>query len=171
MKHILKRTLHKAQAGVTLVEVLLVMGLLSIFLIALTTMISSTLDVQNQSQSTSTVTQDGRFILARLNYDVSRATAVTAPASLGSIGSSLTLTIGGVATTYALASGNLQLTDSSGTANLNGSETTISAVTFQRLGAPSGKDTIRASFTVTSKAQAKSGASVQSFTTTIGRRQ
>ena len=83
----------------------------------------------------------------------------------------MALTIGGVATTYALNGGNLQLTDGSGTATLNGSETSISALTFQRLGASGGKDTVRVSFTVTSKAQAKSGASVQTFTTTVGRRQ
>jgi prepilin-type N-terminal cleavage/methylation domain-containing protein len=171
MKYILKRTIHTAQAGVTLIEMLLVMGLMSIFLVLLTTMLSSTLDVQNQSQSTSMVMQDGRFILARLSYDVGRATAITAPAALGTSGSTLTMTIGGVATTYALNNGSLQLTDSAGSANLNGSETTISAVSFQRLGTTGGKETIRTSFVVTSKAQAKSGADTQTFTTTVGRRQ
>lgn len=153
------------QAGVTFVELLIVMALLGIFLVVLTTIFTTTLDVQSESESYSATVSDGRFIMARLNYDIARATAVTTPASLGSSAASLVMTVGGSTYTYALSGNNLQLTDSVGTANLN-SATQVSSLTFQRLGNSGGKDTIRYSFTLTSTAQQDSGSSVQTFTST-----
>jgi prepilin-type N-terminal cleavage/methylation domain-containing protein len=158
------------ESGFTLVELLLTMGLLSIFLLILTTIFTATLDTQTQSESYSAVSQDGRFVLARISYDVMRAATVTTPAALGGSGASLGLTIGSTAYTYALSGSTLQLTDGTGTANLTGGDVSMSALTFQRIGNSGGKDTIRVTFTLTSVATAHSGADVQTFTTTVGRR-
>ncbi|MGH7241214.1 MAG: PulJ/GspJ family protein [Candidatus Saccharimonadales bacterium] len=154
------------QKGVTLVEMLIVMGLLAVFLLIMTTIFTSTLDVQNQSNAYSATVSDGRFIMARLNYDIARASAVTTPASLGASGSSLVLTIGGNSYTYALSSSNLQLTDNLGAANLNGSGTAVSSLSFQRIGNTGGKDTIRYSFTLTSTTKHSGTADTQTFTST-----
>ena len=163
--------LHKiGQKGVTLVEMLVVMGLLAIFLLIMTTIFTSTLDVQNQSDAYSATTSDGRFIMARLNYDIARASAVTTPASLGASGSSLVLTVSGNTYTYALNGNNLQLTDNVGSANLNGSGTTISNLNFQPLGNPAGKDTIRYTFTLTSTTKHSGTPDSQTFTSTAERR-
>jgi prepilin-type N-terminal cleavage/methylation domain-containing protein len=152
------------QRGVTFVELLLVMGLLSIFLVILTTIFTSTLDVQNQTNSYSAVVSDGRFIMARLNYDIARASAVTTPASLGGSGSSLVMTINATTFTYAMSGNNLQLTDGTGSATLNGDGTTVSNLTFQRIGNSGGKDTIRYSFKLTSTTLHDATTDNQTFT-------
>jgi prepilin-type N-terminal cleavage/methylation domain-containing protein len=158
------------QRGVTLVEMLIVMALLSVFLLVIATIFTSTLDIQSQSSSYDAVMSDGRFIMARLDHDIALATAITTPASLGASGASLVMTIGGNTYTYALSSGNLQLTDNIGAANLNGSGTTVSSLTFQRIGNAGGKDTIRYSFTLTSIAKSTTGTTSQTFTSTTERR-
>ncbi len=147
------------------------MALMGIFLVIITDIVSATMDVQIESTATSAVSEDSRFLLARLDYDIGRATAITTPSSLGGSSASLVVTIGGVAHTYALSGGNLQLTNNNGTSNLNSNETTISGASFQRLGNSGGKETVRVSFTVTSTAQTDQGADSRSFTTTFGRRQ
>lgn len=157
-------------AGFTLVELLIVMGLMSGLMIILTDVAVSSLDVQNESSATASVTQDGRYMLARLSYDIQRASSVTTPASLGASSPSLVLVVSGVTHTYTLNGTDLQLTNSLGTNNLNSSESTISGFTVQRLGNVGGKDTIKLSFTVTSKGRDDQGQRTQAFTTTVGRR-
>jgi prepilin-type N-terminal cleavage/methylation domain-containing protein len=165
-----RRNNNHNNKGFTLIELLLAMALMTILMLVITDIISSIINAQSQSESVSSTTQDGRFIMSRLDYDVQRASAVTTPATLGGSGSNLAITIGGTAYTYALNSGNLQLTVGADTSNLNGSDTTISGLTFQRIGNVGGKDTVRMTFTVTSKITTKSGAESRTFTTTFGRR-
>lgn len=168
MRHI---PIYRArQHGFTLVEALVVMALLAGFLLLLTTLLTSAVDIQGSSESYSATMADGRFIMARLNYDIARATAITTPSSLGSSSSSLALTIGGSTYTYALSGGNLQLTDPNGSDNLNSSGTTVSAVSFEAVGNGGGKATVRYSFTLTSTVRHGSGNDVQTFTSTAGLR-
>src|SRR5690348_850783 len=93
------------QSGMTLVEVLVTMGLLSIFLVVIATLFTSSVDVQQRSRSYSTVTTDARVVMERLDYDIARASAVTTPTSLGDNGGSLSLTIDGNTYTYQLTDG------------------------------------------------------------------
>src|SRR5687768_16701793 len=95
------------QKGFTLVELLIVMGLFGILLTVVTDMFVSTLSLQTESAAHSSVSQDGRFILSRLSYDIERASSITTPASLGASGSTLSMVVGGVAYSYALAGSNL----------------------------------------------------------------
>ena len=161
---------HKTQTGFSLVELIIVMGLMTIFMVVLTDIVVAVGDTQTESDATSSVSEDGRFILARLSYDIQRASSITTPASLGGTSSSLALVIGGVTQTYAVSVGNLTLTNNLGTNNLNSSETTISALSVTRRGNTGGKDTITLSYTVTSQATQASGPEVKTYTTTVGRR-
>ena len=165
MKH---TTLH--QSGFTLIEAMVVMALLAMFLTMLTSLFVRAVDVQTKSEAYAATVGDGRFIMARLDYDIARASAVTVPASLGGSGSSLAITVNGSSYTYALSGGNLQLTDNVGTANLNSSGTRVSGLNFQRLGNTGGKDSIRYSFTLTSTAKHISGNDVRTYTSTTERR-
>lgn len=158
------------QTGFTLIEILVVMGILSTFLLILTTIMVESLDVQAQSESYSAVTQEGRYVMARLNYDIKRSSAITTPASLGGSGASLVMTVNSTTFTYAVSGNMLQLTDGSGTANLTDGDTVISGLNFQRIGNTGGKDTIRYTFTLTSNVTKVSGPEVQSFTATAERR-
>lgn len=158
------------QKGFTLIEFLIYMGIFSILLLVLTGVFVSMLEIKAESEATSSVTQDGRYIIEKLKYGFARASSVTTPASLGGSGSTLTFVADGITYTYALSSGNLQLTENTGTYTMNSSETTLSSITFQRIGNSGGKDTIKVTFIINSKTARKGGVESRTYTTVIGRR-
>src|SRR3990167_8822134 len=94
--------------GFTLIEIIIYMALLSIFLLTLTDIFVSILDVQLESDATSAVEQDGRFLLSRLAYDINRANAITIPGAIGSSSNSLEMTIAADTYTYTLSGSDLQ---------------------------------------------------------------
>lgn len=155
-------------SGFTVVEMLLYMGLLSGFLVVLTSIFLSALDVSSESQSFTRVEEDGRYILARLQYDIARSQAVTIPMTLGSSTNTLQMTIGGVGTTYSLSGTNLIITTGSGTNALNSFGSQVSGFTVVRLGNPGGKESVTVDVTVTSVTQRPSGPEVRSFRMTQG---
>lgn len=160
----------KFKKGFTLVEMLIYMGLLGILLIALTDLFVAILGVKLESESNSFIEQDGRYILARLSNDVSMASSISVPSSLGSSGSSLSLVINGSTYIYTISAGNLQMVDNIGTVNLNSSETSITNLNFQKIGNVGGKETVRMDLTLESKIERNTGKDTKSFKTTFGRR-
>lgn len=157
--------------GFTLVELIIVMGVTSILLVVMTDIFTTLAKVRTESEATSAVAQDGRFILARLEYDIKRATSITTPAALGNTANTLALVIGGVTYTYSISgSNNLQVVNNIGTNTLNGSDTTVSGLSVQKLGNSGGKETLQLNFSVTSKAVQSSGTLTKTYTTTVGRR-
>ena len=166
--------LRNSSKGFTLIEIILYMALLSIFLLTLTDIFVSILDVQLESDATSAVEQDGRFLLSRLAYDINRANAITTPGAIGSSSNSLEMTIAADTYTYTLSGSDLQLTVNFGTLNnLNGSETAVSNLSFQKIANSAvvgTKETIKINFTISSVTQRTQGPEVRNFQTTIGRR-
>ena len=162
--------MKRTTAGFTLIEAMIVMALLATFLTVLTSLFVKAVDVQSKTNAYSSVVGDGRFIMARLDYDIARASAVTTPVSLGGSGATLALTINSTTYTYALSGKNLQLTDGSGSVQLNSSGTSVSGLTFQRLGNVGGKDSIRYMFTLTSTTKHVSGSDIRTYTSTTERR-
>ena len=157
------------QHGYTLIELLIYMGIFSILIISLFQLFTSILDSQAESDTTASVSEDGKFLLSRLSYDIQQSSAITTPASIGSSGNSLQLTIAGINYTYTVNNGNLVLTNSlEANAPLNGYNTTVSNVSFTRLGNTTGKQVITLTFTLTSKTTRQSGPEVKTFQTTIG---
>jgi|SRR5579859_1628601 len=163
---------RKLSAGFTLIEMMIYMALLGFLMIAMTELFAGILDVRSESATTSAVEQDGRFLLSRFAYDIARASSVSTPASDGSSSSSLVLVIGGVNYTYSIANGNLQMVNDSGTNMLNSSETTVSNLTFLRVGntTSSGKTTVQVTFTVTSRGLENGRTQQKIFSTTTGLR-
>lgn len=166
-RHILK---YRLEQGFTLVEVIITMGLLSIFLVVLATIFTASVDVQDRSRGYSSVSSDGRYLLARLNYDIARASATTTPGSLGGNSGSLVLTIGGGTYTYSTSGSGLQLTTPAGSGMLTSGDDIISGLTFTRLGNSGGLETIRYSFTLTSKNTPARNTTSLTFTSTAERR-
>ncbi len=158
------------KSGFTLIELLLFMGIFSMLLVMITQIFVSTLDAQKDSESLSAVYQDGTYILSRITYDVSRSSAIAIPASLGQQTNSLQLTINSQTYTYSLNNNNLVITDDAGTDVLNGYDTTVSNLSFTRLGNTDGKNSIRLAFTATSKIQRPQGPEQLNFQTTVGTR-
>lgn len=157
----------------TIVELLIFMGVFSILIVLLTEIFTSALNLKLETESLSSVEEDGRYILAKLMSDISRAQAVTTPAASGGSGNTLVLTIGGIPYTYSLSAGNLILNDGSSN-NLNGFNTSVTAFTALHLGpGVSGRayeDSVRINFTVTSRVIKKNGAETNNYQTTIGLR-
>ena len=153
--------------GFTLVEIILYMTLVSIFILVLTDIFAAILNVRTESEATSSVEQDARFILARFAYDINRASAIPTPANLGDSNPTLTFTAGSTYT-YAISGIDLQLNGTS----LNSSETKVSSLSFKKMGnsGSGNKETISIQFTLTSKTQRPSGPQTKTFNTTIGRR-
>lgn len=163
----------KNNKGFTLIEMLLYMSLMSIFLIVLTDVLVSITSSKAESETYTATDQDGRFILARLTYDIARSSAITTPGAIGTTTNNLVLTIGPDTYAYSLVGENLQLAVNATPANnLNGSSTTITAPTFKKVSnSPAGsKETIQVQFTVTSKATTSAGTETKTFQTTVGRR-
>lgn len=156
----------------TLVELLIFMGIFSILIFILTDIFVASLNTRLESESTTGVDQDGRYILARLMYDIRRSQAVAQPTSPGNQTLTLQLTINGDTHTYTLNSGNFELTNNLGTERLNSMYTRISGLTFTRLGNlnPNADHTIQIAFTVTSITVINNQPEVKNFQTTVGLR-
>ena len=135
----------------TLIELLIYMGLFAVFITVLTNVFLSVLDSQLQSEATSAVQIDARYLLSRLVYDIHRASAVVTPAGNGQTSTSLGLTIGGSNSTYALSGNFLDL----GPDQLNSYATVVSPFSVTRLGNASGKATLQISFTVSDQSETK----------------
>lgn len=166
--HVLSIMGKTKQRGFTLVEMLIYMGLMAGFLLVLTDVLVAILDVKAESAATSSVEQDGRYIISRLSYDIARANSITTPSSVGSSGGVLTLKIGGDTYTYSLSGTNFQLVNSLGTNNLNSSESQVSNLSFTKLD-PGARATIHITYTLTSSTTRVAGPETRTFTTTIGR--
>lgn len=160
----------KKTRGFTLVELIIYMGIFSIFLLVLTSMFTSILDSQFETNSITSVEQDGRFILRRLTNDIQSSSSINVPSAIGASSNSLQLVINGITNTYTLTNGNLTLTNDKGTNNLNNYDTTISNLSFTRLGNTGGKNTVTVSFKSTSKTLKTSGPEIKNFNMTIGTR-
>lgn len=164
------------KAGFTLIELMIYMGLLAIFIVVLTTIFTSSLDVQLESRSRSSLEEDSQFIIARLSYDINRASGVVTPATLGTTSPptpttpTLALTINSSTYTYSVTNGILYLNDGTGNLALNSQNTTVSAITFQRLGNTGGKNSIRITITLRSKITRSQGNETVTLTTTVGTR-
>lgn len=169
----LKFKIKNHQKGFTLIELLIYMGIFSILIITIFQLLVAIFDVQLESQSTSAVSQDGRYIVNRLTYDIQNADAISTPL-LGSESATLTLFRNETTFTYNLSNANLDITDSTlgATDQLNSANSSISDLTFLRLADVNNQnDTITVSFTINSVAQKRSGVASENFKTTIGIRQ
>ena len=156
--------------GFTIVELLIYMGLMAIFITVLLGIFTAALKTKLSSQSTSAISQDSRYILSKLSYDVNNADSVTSPA-LGVTGDSLQIVTLGSTGTYSLHNGNLVKTTGGVSANLNGIDTRLDSISFKNIGNPGGKPTIQVIYTLRSKIIIQGGGTeAQTINTTIGTR-
>ncbi|HEX8932442.1 MAG TPA: hypothetical protein VF810_04765 [Patescibacteria group bacterium] len=155
--------------GFTQVELILSMGILMVLISILTTLFGQILDVQTQSKATSSVDQNGRFMLARLIHDMQSASNIVTPAAPGSQSATLQINVNSVNYIYNLDNnGNLLLTNNLGTNALNSYDASISGLMFTRIGNGDINDTVRVAFTVTSRVQQANVFEQKSYQTTLG---
>ena len=167
------KRITNVQSGFSLVELLLYMAILSVFLIILTGIFTSALDVQLESESSSSEEQDGNYILAKLNYDVHRAKNISIPSSVGGSGSTLKILVDGIDYIYSIdANSNLILVNDLGTNSLNSYDSSVSSFLVWRLGNIGGiEDALKISYTIASRTKRTSGSETpRSFQTTLSLR-
>lgn len=158
-------------AGFTLIELLLYMGLFSILLTVFLQLFGSVFEAQLESEATSSVASDAKFIMGRFSYDLNRAESIVAPSPLASASAILTVMADSEELTYSLDNGNLLLENgTTGTVDqLNSNEASVSAVSFIRLDGGD-KDVIQMSFTLVSGAIRSSGREIKTYETSAGLR-
>jgi len=156
------------QQGFTLVELLIFMAIYSVLIVILTGIFVSIIDVKLRSEATSDVQTDANYILARLDYDFSQASAISLPAILGTPANTLRLTVNGNNYTYTLNQGNLELQTNIDTNSLNSYNTTVSDFNVLRLGNTGGKNAVKISFTLTSTIADNNQFEVKNFSSTLG---
>lgn len=176
MRNIFRRkNVKKKQIGFTLIELVLYAGLLSILVGVMGVMFGQIVDVQLESEATAGVDQDGRYILGKMIYEMkslNRGDTIVTPANPGNTSTTLQLNVNSINYTYSLDSnGNLVLTNgSTGVSDvLNGWQSSVSNLSFQRIGAGGSNDTIRVTFTINSRVQQSSGIESRTFQTTLAR--
>jgi type II secretory pathway pseudopilin PulG len=174
MKKLFKEK-NKHQRGFTLIELVLYAGLLSILVGVMGTIFAQIVDVQLDSEATSSVDQDGRYIMSKMLYDMKALNTgdiVVTPANPGDTTTTLQLRINSINYTYSLDSnGNLLLTNgSTGETNmLNSYNASVTGLSFQRIGSGGSNDTIRVNFTIQSRVEQNTGNESRSFQTTLAR--
>lgn len=163
--------MNHIKKGFTIVELVIYMGLMSILLLVLSDLFVSVLNIQSESEATSVIQQDGRYLLAKLNFDLTRVHSVTTP-TLGATTPNLVVTISGQTYAYQLNGSNLTLSINGASADqLNSYASKVSNLTFTRIGNGIGKeDTIRINFDLTSVVIRETGPQTTNFLTTVGLR-
>ncbi len=160
----------KLRKGFTLIELSLFMGLFMVIIGVLMALFSSIVQKQLEVQSVSAVEADSKFILNRLSYDIQRSDAITVPGSLGDTTSSLVLSIDGDSYTYDLSGTTMELTTDEGAERLNSVRSTVSDLSFTRLGNTLGNHAIELTYIVTSVVSRTQGPETKTVQTIIGTR-
>jgi len=133
---------YKKQAGFTIVELLLYMGLFMGFMTILSALFVSTLESQTDTTSISHTDQDAWYLMNRLEYDLYRADSVISPANNGDTSDILVIDIDGTQITYSLVGDVFTINESSQSANLVSGEVKASNLSFKRLGNEDGLSSI-----------------------------
>lgn len=157
-------------AGVTLIELLLVMALFPIVLVALSWVFVSITEGQLRTIAQSSLDQEQQFILSRIGVDINRATALLQPATPGATTSALVLQLPDGQVQYSVTNGQLSRADATGNAAVNSSRAHIASFSAARLGSPSGFPTVRLQFSLASTASAQAKELQRNITTTYGLR-
>ena len=165
------QSIKNKSRGFTLLELLLYMGIFSILTLTLFQLFTMVLDTQLESQSTSSVLQDGQYILNRFNYDIRQAKNVSAP-PVGTELATLELLINSITYVYTLTNGNITIasTGAQTTDQLKSSNTNASALSFTHISDTKGgnTDTVTISFTLNSNISERGSPQAESFKTTVG---
>lgn len=157
------KSINKLSKGVSLVELLIYMALVSMFMIILVDLFTSILKLELTTESTSGLATDTRFIVARMGYDIENAASM-------SVSTPTTLQFNGTSSYSLDADGNLILTVGGQSNRLNSADTRISELSFERVGAVGTKPTVQVKFTITSNVIETSGPRSQVIQTTYGLR-
>jgi hypothetical protein len=157
--------------GTTIIEIILYLGLISIFMVTLTNAFVAGANFKLESESNSTMQTDSQFIFSKLMNDLGNTDSISQPATLGVTTNTLVFTSSGATYTYALIDGDLIRSTNSESLKLNSLDTKLTSISFTRLGNGSGVPTIQVKYDVESTiVLSGERTEARSFQTTLGLR-
>lgn len=156
------------KAGVTLIELLIVLALFPLVLVALGWVFAAVTEGQLRSIAQSSVDQEQQFILSKLSSDVARAEALLMPATPGASGAVLQMELPDGLVQYSLSGTRLMRTDSLTTAAVSSSRVLVDEFSVTRLGSPSGFPSARVTMSLSSTGSAQLDLLDRETTTTFG---
>lgn len=142
---------YKSDSGFSLVELLLYMGLSMILLVIISGLFISVLNIRNESTKTSSLEREGRYVLARLSYDIYSAQDIIEPALIGETSTTLQLIKNSELFTYRIIDDKLYLIDASGSHLLSGEGVNVTSFNITRLGNDGGKNAVEILLTTQSQ--------------------
>lgn len=138
------------QAGFTLIEVVLYIGLSAILLSSLGVLVNVSYQIRARQQVISEVEQQGTAAIQIISQIIRNASSITSPAA-GTSATSITLEVPGVIktpTVFSLSETALQITESTTSTSLTNSRVQASALLFKNLSAASTSGTVKFQFTL-----------------------
>lgn len=157
--------------GFTLVELVVYMGIMSILLVIFIDMFAILVNKQLETEASSSVQQDENYLFARFSYDFGQTKSIILPSMPSTPSGTLRLLIGSTTYDYYASSSSLIATSSGAINQLNSIDTTISNLSFQRLGTGNSNDVIQMKCDISSSTKEQSGYKVTHFATTFGIRE
>lgn len=143
------------------------MGLFSAIITVLTSLFAATIQQQLSTQALSSSESDAAYILARLEYDIDRATSVNEPFATGDTTSSLELMIGGNTYQYYVVDGVFYLETPTETSRLTNPRSSVESISFQRIGNVGGAPTIKVLVQIKGIADTMENPQISNIDTTI----
>ncbi len=164
----------KKNQGFSLIELIIYMGLTATLISVMSQVFIATLGLRLESENTTSVQQDGRFIMAKINYDVRRAKTIVSPL-WGEASSSMTLIIPELGSDhtyqYAWSGNTLTLTDGANASLLNSDRTVITNFSVTHVGqSATAAGMISLSLGLSGNTQVTSGQQSLDLHSTVGQR-
>ncbi len=159
------------EKGVTIAELVVYMGILSIVLLLFVQLFALIVNKQLETESVSSVQQDSNYLLLKFNHDFQQMDSITLPSQPGQTSLVLKCATNMLETQYLVENQRLIASTSGTKIQLNGYDTIVSNPLFIRLGNGSSNDVVRITFDITSKAKKQSGSEYYQFNSTFGLRE
>ena len=135
----------RKQSGFTLIETLIYLGLFGLLIGGGVLAAFNIIEGTNRNQAQIMLTEEGNFLLAKINWSLSSAATITVPTP----DHLLVTAVGGATTEYQLSSSDMSLTTSATSYTLSNSNVKVSNLVFDHQ-ATSGSESVKSSFTLSS---------------------
>lgn len=153
-------------AGVTLIELLIVMAILPMLLIVVSSMFGTFMDSQERTVAQSAIDLEQQYLMEKLFDDISQASAIVVPATDGATGAVLSLQQDTDLIEYFISGVTLMRADGEPPLPVTSTRVLLENFTVQRLGNEEGNDSVKISFSLASTASASLGMATRTLTTT-----
>lgn len=164
----IKRRIH--QTGVSLVELLIYMGLSFILLTVILGLLISIFETRTESDTTTSVEQNSRYLLNRLRYDIHRSQDMLIPANAGDTSDRLQVVIDGSIFTYRVIDATLYMIEGTDQIALTDVNTQVGGFGVSRYGNTGGAPSAQLVLSLSSGDTEGSNTESQDYQFTFGLR-